>query len=86
MLEYTEPVSISELFRSQLLDFAVDAAVKAGGQTLPFFRSTTIVENKLNDGRFDPVTEADKAAEKAIRELIGARYPDHGICGWGFCG
>ena len=81
MLEYTEPVPISELFRSELFDFAVDAAVKAGDQTLPFFRTTTIIENKLDDGRFDPVTEADKTAEKALRELIALRYPDHGICG-----
>lgn len=29
----------------------------------------------------DPVTVADRAAEQAIRDGIGARYPDHGIIG-----
>ncbi|MFX7140177.1 inositol monophosphatase family protein, partial [Acinetobacter baumannii] len=31
--------------------------------------------------RFDPVTAADQAAETAMRELIAAPYPDHGIHG-----
>jgi myo-inositol-1(or 4)-monophosphatase len=57
------------------------AAVEAGAETLPFFRSETVVENKLDDGGFDPVTEADKAAELVLREKIRARYPAHGICG-----
>src|SRR6202035_5332613 len=30
---------------------------------------------------FDPVTEADKGAERAIRALISERYPDHGVIG-----
>lgn len=36
--------------------------------------------SKDADG-FDPVTEADQAAERALRELIEERFPDHGICG-----
>lgn len=30
---------------------------------------------------FDPVTIADKAAERIMREMILGRYPDHGILG-----
>ena len=46
----------------------------------PYFRSGLSVEDK--GGRlFDPVTAADKAAEQAMRELILARYPSHGILG-----
>src|SRR5690606_32076837 len=30
---------------------------------------------------FDPVTVADRAGEAAMRALIAARYPDHGIVG-----
>ncbi|MGO4834279.1 histidinol-phosphatase, partial [Rhizobiaceae sp. 2RAB30] len=30
---------------------------------------------------FDPVTEADREAEKAIRALIGSEFPEHGILG-----
>lgn len=54
-----------------------DAAAR---ETLPRFRMRLAVDNKLESG-FDPVTEADRAAEKAIRALIGERYPDHGILG-----
>ena len=37
-------------------------------------------DNKLDRG-FDPVTEADRAAERALRAAIEARYPEHGISG-----
>lgn len=46
----------------------------------PYFRAKLDVEDK--GGRvFDPVTLADKAAERAMRELIQDRYPAHGILG-----
>ena len=38
-------------------------------------------ENKAGGRDFDPVTEADRAAERAMRAIIDARFPDHGI--WG---
>jgi histidinol phosphatase-like enzyme (inositol monophosphatase family) len=59
------------------LDELADAAAR---ETLPRFRSGIAVTNKLGSG-FDPVTEADQAAERAIRELIGRRFPGHGILG-----
>jgi len=53
--------------------------------TLEAFRQPMEIENKqaasASAGGFDPVTAADKAAEKIIRSLIGERYPDHGILG-----
>lgn len=36
--------------------------------------------NKAEAG-FDPVTEADRAAERSLRAMIEGRFPDHGI--WG---
>jgi myo-inositol-1(or 4)-monophosphatase len=38
-------------------------------------------EDKNEGGVFDPVTEADRDAERAMRALIEARFPDHGIFG-----
>jgi histidinol phosphatase-like enzyme (inositol monophosphatase family) len=65
-----------DLVRQTLLD----AADMAAAMTLPRFRQNVAVDNKLDVG-FDPVTEADREAERAIRELIGGRFPDHGIVG-----
>jgi myo-inositol-1(or 4)-monophosphatase len=59
------------------LDVLADAAA---GAIMPYFRAPLSVENKRSDG-FDPVTAADRAGEAAMRTLIGATYPDHGIVG-----
>ncbi len=58
----------------------LDAADVAAAMTLPRFRTNLAVDNKWTEG-FDPVTEADREAERAIRELIAARFPDHGLIG-----
>src|SRR5690606_19004773 len=58
----------------------LDAAEIAAAITLPRFRVGLAVDNK-EAGGFDPVTEADREAELAIREAIGTRFPDHGIVG-----
>jgi histidinol phosphatase-like enzyme (inositol monophosphatase family) len=61
-------------------EFMRRIAAAAAAETLPRFRQAGAVVNKLESG-FDPVTEADREAEKAIRALINAEYPDHGILG-----
>ncbi|QSF54932.1 histidinol-phosphatase [Brevundimonas fontaquae] len=61
--------------------FAIELAREAARVTLPFFRSDLGHEDKGGAAGFDPVTEADKQAEAAIRRLIAARYPDHGVIG-----
>ncbi len=66
---------------TELESFAIELAREAARVTLPFFRSDIGHENKGGAAGFDPVTEADKQAEAAIRKLIAARYPDHGIIG-----
>ena len=55
-------------------------AAAAAEQTLPRFRQKGAITNKLSAG-FDPVTEADREAEVAIRALINAEFPGHGILG-----
>lgn len=48
----------------------------------PLFRSPLAVERKLDQS---PVTEADRAAEQAMRAVLAAHFPDHGLLGeeWG---
>ncbi|EKF42425.1 histidinol-phosphate phosphatase [Nitratireductor indicus C115] len=55
-------------------------AAAAAAETLPRFRHPVSIDNKLAGG-FDPVTEADREAERAIRALIVEDYPDDGIHG-----
>jgi myo-inositol-1(or 4)-monophosphatase len=81
MLEYSAPVPVSADERSRYLQFALRAAERAGAVTLPFFRGEVSIENKRDDGRFDPVTEADRAAEQVFRAELRATFPEHGIFG-----
>jgi len=53
----------------------------AGDMILPFFRTALGAEDKNVGGMFDPVTEADHAAEAAMRRLIELTFPHHGIIG-----
>ncbi len=62
------------------VDFLRRLAAVAAAETLPRFRSSGLVSNKLADG-FDPVTEADRRAEQAIRAVISEAFPNHGILG-----
>jgi histidinol phosphatase-like enzyme (inositol monophosphatase family) len=53
----------------------------SGPVILKHFRKTMPVENKAIGGAFDPVTKADRGAEKAISQALASRFPDHGIVG-----
>lgn len=52
---------------------------------LPYFRAEGLVAedkgDKIFDGGFDPVTEADRAAEEAMRSVLAERRPDDGVIG-----
>lgn len=61
--------------------FAIHLSQCAGQVALPFFRGQFAQENKAGQGDFDPVTEADRAAEAAIRKEIALKYPYHGVIG-----
>jgi myo-inositol-1(or 4)-monophosphatase len=56
-------------------------ATSSGETILPFFRTSLSIDNKGGNGDFDPVTEADRAAEAVMRRLIKASFPQHGIVG-----
>lgn len=63
-------------------DFLFQLADVAAKETLPRFRQPLKVHNKPREGyTFDPVTEADREAEKAIRRVIETQFPDHAILG-----
>ncbi len=61
--------------------FVAELATVAGEVILPFFRSALPAHDKGRGGVFDPVTEADRAAETAMRRMILDTFPAHGIIG-----
>lgn len=63
---------------AELRDVAVELAWIGGRRTLAYFQ-TGLVPDMKADG--SPVTLADRDAETAMRAILKARYPDHGIVG-----
>ena len=63
------------------LAFGRDVLIGAGRLAAARFRTSLAVDDKSVSGGFDPVTEADRLVEAAIRERIAARFPEHGIVG-----
>ncbi|MGD9600595.1 MAG: histidinol-phosphatase [Gammaproteobacteria bacterium] len=64
----------------EITGFLVELARIAGNAILPHFRTSVAIEDK-GGKRFDPVTIADREAERVLRAAIAARYPTHGILG-----
>lgn len=64
---------------SELLRTAVDLVRSAGQITLRWFRSAELAVHQKSDG--SPVTEADRAAERFLREELARRYPHDRIVG-----
>ncbi|HJT97090.1 MAG TPA: inositol monophosphatase family protein [Rhodanobacteraceae bacterium] len=66
-------------FLADALDAAQRAADAAEAITLPRYRARDFsVETKADA---TPVTEADRAAEAAIRRVLRARFPEHALYG-----
>jgi myo-inositol-1(or 4)-monophosphatase len=66
---------------ADLIAFANRLADASGAVIRPFFRQGIEVVNKQGGQAFDPVTEADKGAERALRGMIGRERPDDAILG-----
>ena len=60
------------------LSAAVEAARAAGEVALRYYRTGFDVTLKADA---TPVTQADRGAEQAIREVLGRAFPDHGFLG-----
>ena len=65
----------------KLIAFAGRLADASGAVIRPFFRQRIAVAHKPGMRVFDPVTEADKGGERAIRAIIERDRPDDGILG-----
>lgn len=73
-------MSLSSDELKQFADFAQRLAAAARAETLPRFRSGAHIVNKAG-ADFDPVTDADREAERVISEMIGEAFPEHGLLG-----
>ncbi len=62
-----------------LVDEAVELLRAAGEVTLRWFRHHALAVDSKGDGT--PVTQADREAERFIREELAARHPDDGVLG-----
>lgn len=60
---------------------AQELADISGSTILKHFRKPMPVENKAGIGGYDPVTKADRGAEKAIVQALATKFPDHGVIG-----
>ncbi len=61
-----------------LIDLANDLADAAADVIRPYFRTPIDIVSKDDDS---PVTIADRGAERAMRDILEDRLPDHGILG-----
>jgi histidinol phosphatase-like enzyme (inositol monophosphatase family) len=71
---------------TELDAFLVELNRASSEAILPLFRADHGLTDKGGKNQnglefFDPVTEADKGAEAAIRRMILERYPEHGVIG-----
>lgn len=61
--------------------FIGDLAKASAEDIRPFFRTALAMRDKSGGAAFDPVTEADRAAETTMRQMIMDTFPAHGIVG-----
>ncbi|MGD0874275.1 MAG: inositol monophosphatase family protein [Acidimicrobiales bacterium] len=64
---------------AELLKEAVELARRAGELTLGYFRSNALTIELKSDG--SPVTQADRQAERLIRDELAFHHPGDGILG-----
>ncbi|RJE86468.1 inositol monophosphatase family protein [Paracoccus onubensis] len=65
----------------RIIDTAHEMADAARQAILPHFRDRNLAADNKRPADFDPVTVADRAAEKAMREVLSRRCPDDSVFG-----
>ncbi|MBV0893015.1 histidinol-phosphatase [Paracoccus sp. Z118] len=66
---------------SELIDVAHELADAAAAAILPFFRSADLLSDNKAAAGYDPVTQADRASESAMRAILAAKRPADGVLG-----
>jgi histidinol phosphatase-like enzyme (inositol monophosphatase family) len=66
--------------KQRLFKNAIDMVYEGGKIANRYFKQNLIIENKAENS-FNPVTVADRSAEKKIREMIEKLYPNDSIVG-----
>lgn len=75
-------MTLSHDAEQDLMRVAHLLADAARTETLGLFRSDAVsTEDKGGDAGFDPVTQADRAAEQAMRDILERERPNDGILG-----
>lgn len=77
----TNPDALSAEALADLLATVEAVADAARPETLRFFRRPDLAADSKETARFDPVTEGDRAAERAMRAVLARLRPDDGIHG-----
>ncbi|SIS54444.1 histidinol-phosphatase [Phaeovulum vinaykumarii] len=67
--------------RAALIALAHELAEAARAAILPLFRSEGLFADNKRPADFDPVTEADRAAERAMRAVLARARPQDAILG-----
>ena len=71
----------SETEKNELIAVANELAEAAREVTLRYFRSDLLQTDNKSAAGFDPVTQADRETEQAIRDILRTRRPDDAILG-----
>jgi histidinol phosphatase-like enzyme (inositol monophosphatase family) len=74
-LSATDPISAEVMATAHAMADAARAAV------LPWFRASGLSADNKDAGGFDPVTQADRAAEQAMRAVLARMRPADAIIG-----
>ncbi|EBA12523.1 inositol monophosphatase family protein [Roseobacter sp. CCS2] len=74
-------MTVSQTTQTELIRVAHALADAARPVTLAHFRASALVADNKDTGGFDPVTAADRGAEKAMRAVLADARPDDAILG-----
>lgn len=67
--------------QAEIIATAHAMADAARAAILPYFRSKALTADNKKEEGFDPVTEADRSAEQAMRDVLFKKRPQDGIVG-----